>query len=170
MLRSVLECKAGAELALERLCKQYNIVMPRVTYGLRGKSAGVSYDHLNWIEFNLFLFRENFDEFINQVVPHELCHAWQDQLKLKGRPHGKEWKGLMARMGLVAERTHNFCVEFSLSRTGLFRYRCNCNCGVGHMVGLEMHREMEAHPLSYRCEKCGRLFVYVNPPPPARRR
>jgi SprT protein len=155
-------------MALERLCAQHDIVMPKVTYNLRGKCAGVSYDAMCWIDFNLFLFRENFDEFIKQVVPHELCHVWQEQLKLKGRPHGKEWKGLMARMGLVAERTHNFCVEFSLSRTGLFRHRCGC--GTGRMVGLEMHREMQEHPLSYRCEVCGRLFVYVSPPPVGRGR
>lgn len=149
-------------MVLERLCREHGIVMPRVSYDLRGRCAGVSYNDKNWINFNIFLFRENFTDFLENVVPHELCHAWMDQLKLKGRAHGKEWKELMGRMGIPALRCHNYCIDYSVSRTGLFRYQCACpGAAGGHMVGLELHREIQAEPELYRCERCKVGFVYI---------
>lgn len=45
-------------MALERLCAKHGILMPKVSYDVRGKCAGLSLDGQNHISFNLYLFRE----------------------------------------------------------------------------------------------------------------
>lgn len=154
----MVECKAAAGVVLERLCGQHDVVMPRVSYDLRGRCAGVSYDGQRHISFNLRLFREHFFDFIESVVPHELAHVMHEDSKVGGRDHGKEWKAVMQRLGFRATVFHNYCTDFASSRTGLFRYSCVCGSRV---VGLEMHRDIQARPWLYQCDKCQRRFIYL---------
>jgi SprT protein len=170
ILRSAIDCRVATKVEVERLCAKHGIVVPRVSFGLRSRCAGISYTGLNWVDFNLVMFRENFFDFLANVIPHELCHAWFDQLGLKGwPPHGKGWQDLMKRCGIKAEKYHNYCTEGAVSRTGLFRYRCVCS-GVGHLVSLEMHRRVQERPDLFNCGVCRVGFVYVAQPVYSRRR
>ena len=165
LLRSAIECRAATKVEVERLCGEHGIIVPQVSFTLRGRCAGVSLTGLNHVNFNLVMFRENFFDFLENVIPHELCHAWFDQLGLKGWPHGKGWQDLMKRCGVVAEKYHDYCTEGAVSRTGLFRYRCACS-GVGHLVSLEMHRRVQERPDLFQCGECRMGFVYVPQPRP----
>ena len=158
-LVSVLEVKAATKVRVEELCEKHGIVIPRVTFNLTGTFAGVAYTEHNWIDLNMMLFRENIIDCVGEVVPHEICHLWKVALGLGGGSHGKEWKALMRRMGVAPRRCHNMNTDASVSKSGLFRYRCLCS--LGNMVSLEKHRAMQEFPGSYICGRCEQQFVYV---------
>jgi SprT protein len=143
-------------MVLERLCKEHNIVMPTVTFDLRGSDAGEAFVPFNLINLNMTLFRENFDDYVFNTIPHELAHVWQGQLKLRGQPHGREWKSLMKRLGAPPIRCHNLLTDAAESRTGNFLYRCLCR--PANMVGLELHRKIQQNPQAFRCDRCHNLF------------
>jgi SprT protein len=163
LLRSAIDCRAATKVEVERLCQEHGITVPQVSFTLRGRCAGLSYTAQNHVNFNLVMFRENFFDFLANVIPHELCHAWFDQLGLKGWAHGKGWQDLMKRCGVVAEKYHDYCTDGSVSRTGLFRYRCSCP-GVGHLVSLEMHRRVQDRPDLFQCGECRMRFLYLPQP------
>lgn len=158
-LISVLDCKAAAKVRVEELCSKYGIRMPELTFNVKGTDAGQAFVEINRIDLNLMLFRENFDHMIREVIPHEICHVWVVQLKLGGKPHGREWQSLMRRMGVPPIPCHNMNVDAVSSSTGLFSYRCLCN--TGNMVSLEMHRRMQENPEDYFCGRCEQQIVYV---------
>ncbi len=160
-LRSVLECKAAAKVRVEELCEKHGILIPEVTFTVRGTDAGQAFVDFNRIDLNMALFRENFDHVLGQVVPHELAHLWVIQLKLGGKPHGREWQSLMRRMGVPPIPCHNMNVDavVTYKSTGFFSYRCLCN--TGNMVSLEMHRRIQSEPEVYRCDRCDQQFVYI---------
>lgn len=157
-LVSVLECKAAAKDRVESLCAEHGIVVPKVTFNVKGTDGGCAYIDHHWIDLNLMLFRENFQDFIDNVLPHELCHLWAIALKLGGGAHGREWKGLMRRMGAPPIPCHNMNTDAAASTTGFFRYRCLCN---SNMVSFEKHRAMQEFPEDYFCGRCEQQFVYV---------
>ena len=49
-------------------------IPPQIHYELKGVKAGVAYLQRNTINFNRTLLLENSEEFIQQVVLHELAH------------------------------------------------------------------------------------------------
>jgi SprT protein len=159
MLKTVLECQAAARVRLESLCDEHGIQMPKITYNVKGTDAGCAYYEHNWIDINMLLFRENFEDCLANTLVHELCHVWQHQLGLGGSAHGREWKGLMRRLGADPVPCHNLNVDAVASRTGFFTYRCLCNGG--NMVSLEMHRRIQEFPDRYCCEKCEQAYVYM---------
>ena len=78
--------------------------LPEISYALKGKKAGVAYLQTNQIRFNPVLLQENGEQFIRQVVPHELAHLLVFQLFGRVQPHGKEWKMMMETvLGVAAE-------------------------------------------------------------------
>ena len=63
---------------------------PQIHYELKGVKAGVAYLQRNTINFNRTLLLENSEEFIQQVVLHELAHIVVYQHYSHVQPHGKE--------------------------------------------------------------------------------
>jgi SprT protein len=158
-LVSVLDVKAATRVRVDELCRKHGIAIPKVTFNLTGTYAGVAYIERNWMDFNMMLFRENFEESIEETVAHELAHLWHTALKIGGRAHGKEWKALMRRMEVAPRACHNMNTDAAASTTGFFLYRCLCN--TGNMVSFEKHRRMQEYPEDYFCGRCEQQFVYV---------
>ena len=103
-MRSLREHLAKANLKLERRYAE-----PTLVYQQRGTSAGTAWLEKNEIRLNPVLLLENQQEFIDEVVPHELAHllVWQHFGRVA--PHGKEWKWMMENvLGVPARRTHRF--------------------------------------------------------------
>jgi SprT protein len=90
VMRSLREHLAKANLKLERRYAE-----PTLVYQQRGTSAGTAWLEKNEIRLNPVLLLENQQEFIDEVVPHELAHllVWQHFGRVA--PHGKEWKWMM---------------------------------------------------------------------------
>ena len=85
---------------------------PKLDFDKKGNAAG-SYKHAqNRISLNWILLRENKDHFINETIPHELCHKFCRDIHGMGvKSHGSEWKEICVKMGYTPNRTHNFSLK-----------------------------------------------------------
>ncbi|PVX42970.1 SprT protein [Pasteurella langaaensis DSM 22999] len=132
--------------------------MPSVSYDIRGVKAGVAYLQQNSIKFNRTLLLENPEDFIRQVVPHELAHLVVYQVFGRVKPHGKEWKAVMEQIfQLPAETCHQFDVESVLGTT--FLYRCHCQ---QYQLSVRRHNRIQRENAVYLCRKCKTKLVAVN--------
>lgn len=82
---------------------------PSFNFHVKGKVAGWAHYQANVMRFNRKLMLENWQDFIEDTVPHECAHliAWQ----LKGREgvgHGFWWKHVMVSLGVEPKRCHSY--------------------------------------------------------------
>ncbi|QPB42279.1 SprT family zinc-dependent metalloprotease [Rodentibacter haemolyticus] len=143
-----------------RLAEEYfsrKFPMPVVSYDLRGVKAGVAYLQKNEVKFNRTLLLENSDEFIRQVVPHELAHLIVYQMFGRVKPHGAEWKALMNQVfHLPADICHQFDVQNVQGKT--FEYRCLCQT---HLLTTRRHHRILKEKAEYLCRKCKGKLRFV---------
>lgn len=127
---------------------------PKVTYRQRGTTAGTA--HLtHWeIRLNAVLLVENGQQFIDDVVPHELAHLLVYRQFGRVSPHGNEWQWMMEKvLGVSATRTHCFDVMSVQGKT--FTYICNCQT---HQLTIRRHNKILRKESEYRCKHCGSLL------------
>ncbi|TDF42384.1 SprT family zinc-dependent metalloprotease [Alteromonadaceae bacterium M269] len=124
-------------------------VLPTITLNQRGKIAGCAKLQQNHLRLNASLFKENKEEFLDVVIPHEVCHLLTYQLYGRVKPHGREWKGLMNNLyGLPGKATHSMDVSSVSQAT--FPYRCNCG-----PVELTIRRHKKVQKgVQYFCRRC----------------
>jgi predicted SprT family Zn-dependent metalloprotease len=66
------------------------------------------------MRLNLILLVENEEHYLANVVPHEVAHLINRRVnkpapgKKKLMPHGKEWKDVMALLGVVPHVKHRY--------------------------------------------------------------
>ena len=118
--------------------------------GSAGKTAGRYY-----LNFNLALARENLDEYLNQVIGHELSHIIDLWLhKDVSSHHGYEWQCIMVQCyGLVPARCHRMDtsgVSTRMSRNHV--YRCS-GCGREYNLTDILHRKIQ-HGQYRICNDC----------------
>ena len=124
-LKMQVQRKLAETLQLAENYFQRKFPIPTISYDLRGVKAGVAYLQKNEIKFNRTLLLENSDEFIRQVVPHELAHLIVYQVFGRVKPHGQEWQAVMTQLfNLPADTCHKFDVENVQGK--MFAYQCKC--------------------------------------------
>lgn len=83
--------------------------MPRITWDLRGTTAGRAYYGENLIKLNPVLLQENEEAFIRRTPKHEASHLLSFRLHGGGiQPHGQEWSKMCWTLGISAARCHNY--------------------------------------------------------------
>jgi SprT protein len=89
-----------------------------ISFDLGGQTAGMAWWNSNGkfrIQFNPYLLEENFVDFINDTVPHEVAHLIANEffkeMWPKGCDHGSLWKFVMVKFGKNPERCHNYSCE-----------------------------------------------------------
>lgn len=87
----------------------------KVEFGVSGTVAGYAHYQENKIRLNSEFILRQFDRMLERTVPHEIAHLlvfqiWgKDVLLRKVKPHGKEWKFIMAGVfGLDPSRCHDY--------------------------------------------------------------
>ena len=83
---------------------------PKVSFDLRGTTAGKAFYQTNEVKFQPTLLFENPETFIEQTAGHEVGHLLA-RFKFRDRgidPHGSEWQSVMWYLGLPATRCHNY--------------------------------------------------------------
>lgn len=135
---------------------QKSFIAPTVSYNVRGLKAGVAYLTRNEIRFNPILLQENGQDFIRQVVPHELAHILVHQQFGRVQAHGREWKMMMETvLGVPAEIYHCFDTASVASQ---FAYRCACQT---HQLSLRRQNAILRDKRVYLCRKCRNPLVAV---------
>ncbi len=142
-----------------QLCRRYHpeLPRPRVWCDLRGKCAGQAHYGRGGLRFNPVLLGENRQAFLVEVVPHEMAHWLVRHLSdgRQARPHGREWRTVMARLfGLEPRVTH--CFDTGRASPSPFRYHCGCQA---HFFTSRRHSLARAGR-RYRCLSCAQTLVY----------
>ena len=131
---------------------------PEIGFKLRGRSAGTAHLQLNKLRFNPVLLTENQQAFIDEVVPHEICHLLCFQLFGRVKPHGKEWQSLMRTLfSLVPRTTHAFDTS-SLSAAQI-DYLCGCG---PIKLSIRRHNKVRRGQTQYRCKRCQQILMTAN--------
>ncbi|MDF2180227.1 SprT family zinc-dependent metalloprotease [Aliiglaciecola sp. CAU 1673] len=149
------ECLQAAGHYLDR-----TIAKPTLSFNQRGKIAGSARLQRHEIRLNPVLMADNLACFLNDVIPHELCHLLVFQLYGRGSrfrpilPHGPEWKALMQGIfNLPGKATHQMDVSKVQGRQ--FVYRCGCG-----PVSLSVRRHNKVlKGTRYICRSCRESLV-----------
>ncbi|WP_375752553.1 SprT family zinc-dependent metalloprotease [Vibrio sp. HN007] len=145
-------CIHRAEIAFQRAFSQ-----PEISFKLRGKAAGKAYLQTNQVRLNPVLFQENYQAFIDEVIPHEIAHLVTYQIFGKVRPHGHEWKMVMEKVFRIpAKTTHSFEVASVQGKT--FEYKCRCEC---YPLSIRRHNKVLRQQANYMCKSCRQPLVFT---------
>ncbi|OBT17367.1 SprT family protein [Vibrio sp. UCD-FRSSP16_10] len=131
--------------------------MPKIEIDMRGKAAGKAFLQLNVIKLNKVLLAENQQDFIDEVLPHELAHLITHQVFGRVRPHGKEWQYVMSKVfSIKPERTHSMDVSSVQGKT--FEYQCGCRT---YPLTIRRHNKVMRSESSYTCRSCGNTLSFT---------
>lgn len=113
-MKGTVECMEKVRFYVEELRTRAGIIlpMPRITFDLRGTTAGRAFYTQNRVAFNPILLDQNPEHFVQQTVGHEVAHL-AAFVKHGGhiKPHGPEWSRIMWALRLPARRCHNYDVS-----------------------------------------------------------
>lgn len=125
-------------------------LIPNVNYKVRGAKAGVAYLQQNEIRLNPILLLENSEDFIREVVPHELAHLLVYQLFGRVKPHGQEWRNMMKNVFHLEPRVYH---QFDTSNVvkSVFPYECRCKV---HNLTMRRHTNIQNGKIIYFCKEC----------------
>ena len=130
--------------------------VPHIRFDIRGKTAGMALLQRWELRFNPVLLDENLDAFLQEVVPHEICHLLAFAKFGHARPHGQEWKNLMCHyFNLKPKTTHSFDVSSVLGKIFLYQ----CECGPLHL-SIRRHNKVQRKEAQYICRVCKKQFLY----------
>lgn len=146
---------------LERARQVYGRVFDRVPvhFDLIGRAAGMyRIDRRGRvIRYNPFLFAKYYDRNLNETVPHEVAHHVVDVMHGRGvRPHGCEWREVMAAFGAPDRRLADFDMAGIPSRRQRrFAYVCACS---RHGLSTRAHNRVQSDSGIYLCRRCGGIL------------
>jgi len=146
----------------KRFGKSY--AYPAIQYTLRGGVAGTATYQRQLINYNMGLYRENKEKYSNRTIPHEIAHLFNYRIHVENRgawggglkPHGREWKNIMMRMGLDYSRCHDYKVTKVRKVTKDYIYKCACK---EHKVSSILHNKMMKGK-TYKCNTCRVRITY----------
>lgn len=155
--------KANAALGLD-------LPMPSVDFDQRGAIAGQTFLTRNdetgeivstRISFNPYYVQQDYMNFMENIIPHEVAHLMQFAQHPKSKQHGIEWIQIMKNLGVRPEIYTDVHVENPVSKPkGLHLYQC-VECGAKKVFGTKQHRSFELKHKLPECEKCGGVMEHV---------
>ena len=134
-----------------------------VYFDLKGSSAGMFRikGGESRIRYNPWLFAKYFEENFASTIPHEVAHYVVHCLHglHRVRPHGREWREVMAAFGADDSVTGDFDMTgIPGRRHRRFRYRCGCR---EHEVTTRRHNTMLRGRGRYECKLCRQELLYL---------
>jgi len=143
---------------------------PEVLFDLKGKTAGQACSRAHGgsqIRINLDLLRRYPRQMIQNTIPHEMAHLVTSHIYLEHpgriRPHGPEWKSVMAQFGRPADVTHTMHAQ-ATRRVRRWDYTCRCP-GKTHSITTYRHRRI-LRGAAYQCRLCRSRLEHGATPAP----
>lgn len=140
-----------------------------ILFNLKGCVAGKAYSQIpRKIKFNLPLAIDNLDDFLVNVVGHEIAHLYQRKIYPCSKPHGKEFKKVMRLLGYDPTRCHNYDTSKTKQKRMKIRYIYICDC-IGkefklterrHEQSLTYYKYHQHNP--FYCKECGTFLKNAN--------
>lgn len=133
--------------------------VPELRFDLRGRAAGQAVfsraSRVCHVRINADLLVAHPQAMLDETVPHEIAHVVVYRLYgTRARPHGQEWKRLMAAFGVDASPCHSLPAEPS-RRLKQYRYVCGCDTPV--WLTSIRHRRAQAGT-DYLCRRCQEIL------------
>jgi SprT protein len=151
-------------VAAEQFFNKSFIRPQSIIFKRNGTTAGWSNYTKKALMFQLDLAEHNSEDFINQVVPHEVAHYVQRAVFGYGsavKPHGKEWKHIMrAVYKLQPDRCHSY--DTSVTKTkkrSVLRFSYACKCRT-HQITSVKHNRILSGKANYVCNDCKTRIVH----------
>lgn len=153
----------------------------QVLFDLNGGAAGRAYPNTHVLRFNPHLALRDWNDMVNDTVPHECAHLIDYEINNKleeqmlaraaalearmfGRRrkmpkrdiHGDSWKAVMRVLGVVPKRCHNIDTTGIVRRKSRHDYKCAC--GATLVVGAKHHNAiLRGRLITHR--GCGRTLT-----------
>jgi SprT protein len=131
-----------------------------VSFKLRGRAAGQwrLRDGVESLHFNERLFCTDPTEHMPDTVAHEVAHSvvYRCHGRKGVRPHGREWREVMAYLGFQPRVTHASSAQTLVQALDHHLYRCACR---SHALGPRQHRKVCNGQRDYRCRLCGHTLT-----------
>lgn len=134
---------------------------PTISFDMIGKKAGRAYWRSRHIQLNHILLLENFEQFDQAIIPHELSHLICRNIYGKTvLSHGDEWKAIMRALGVEPDRTHSLDTTNSRTTAKVFGYVCGCN--LNNFLSTLKHKRSCSGTV-YGCPKCKQPMIFTPP-------
>lgn len=131
--------------------------IPQISFKQRGKIAGCARLQINELRFNPVLLADNHQLFLDEVVPHEVCHLIVFTLFGKVRPHGKEWKTLMKQLFNLDGQTYH---KMDVAKVAGKNFQYQCLCGPVELT-IRRHNKIKRGEQQYSCRRCQSVLTAV---------
>jgi len=120
--------------------------IPHVRFDKRGTTAGTAHYEMLELNFNAGLMVDNWDEFMNQTIPHEVAHLLKGRIYGFGRgkflaAHGTAWKKVMRALGVEPDRCHAMDVSKVRMPKAKHIYTCD-KCQKELVISSVRHNKM----------------------------
>ena len=128
-----------------------------IRFDLTGHTIGMYKRHRQQrsIRYNAAVFAKYFDDNVSNTIPHEVAHYVVDMRfsRRSTRPHGSQWRAVMADFGAEASRTASYDLTgIPRRRYSTITYACGCQ---RHELGIRRHNKMLRGLAQYACRQCG---------------
>lgn len=131
-----------------------------ILFDLTGVKAGQAWWRKSGkftIEYNLAMALENGEDFIQEVIPHEIAHLIANEFFKEMYPdgcgHSDMWKFVMIKFGRNPNRCHSFSVENLSKGHRDYLWKCSA-CGFEYAVGKNLHEKLQNPHDTHYCGKC----------------
>lgn len=185
-VKAAFEAKRNECVTIARQRSGKDIPMFPLVFSQMGRRAGVCATDLlageSTVKVNPDYFSKNYNEQLNDTLPHEVAHAVVDFLyplikptdglselaalmsrrRRRVDPHGSEWFEVMGWFGIP-----NPSIRHKMDMTGVavrkkvarpFNYKCNC--GLPHPLTLRLHKQIQENGKKRFCKNCRQVIVY----------
>jgi len=120
--------------------------IPHVRFDKRGTTAGTAHYEMLELNFNARLLVDNWDEFMDQTIPHEVAHLLKSHMYGRGRgsflaSHGTAWKKVMRALGVEPDRCHAMDVSKVQMPKAKHIYTCD-KCQKELVISSVRHNKM----------------------------
>ncbi|QHJ10097.1 Protein SprT [Paraglaciecola mesophila] len=133
-----------------------DLALPAITFNQRGKIAGCARLQTNELRFNPVLLADNYQAFIDEVVPHEVAHLIAYALYGRVKPHGKEWQAIMRQVfGLNGHTYH----KMDVTKVSGKRFTYQCLCG-DIELSVRRHNKVLRQQQQYICRQCHQVLSF----------
>jgi predicted SprT family Zn-dependent metalloprotease len=160
----------------------WTLPSPKLTFGLRGRCAGMHHGATSEIELNMDYVAKNGQDMLDQTVPHEVVHAWLTLIgdpshvrsaesmhqyalnkmygyrtrRPKRNPHGETFMRTLASLGCKTLRCHNYDTsELVTRKQNRWAWKCPA-CGKVYQLSTCRHNKA-MRGAAYFHPACGRI-------------
>ncbi len=153
----LVRAKTLQEIAKLELAYKKKFPDIEIRFDLKGRAAGQFSQRRKkyFIRYNVAIFKRYFKQNLDSTIAHEVGHFAVQVLYPRRRlkPHGIEWREVMAVLGADDSVCHQFDLAgLPQRKERRFSYHCACQ---EHQLSCRKHNKIQAGKVQYFCRLCG---------------